>query len=67
MKPEIIEALALELTKARMKNKDSVYSDIQSAELWVETYQQAMEDIESEFKKSCKNNPPMTGGMTVFD
>ena len=45
MKPEIKAALALELTKVRIADKDPLAFNITSADLWVETYEQSVKDI----------------------
>lgn len=49
MKPEIIEALALELTKSKLANKDTTASD------WVKTYLESEKQIKEAVAKA---NPP---------
>lgn len=53
MKPEIKASLALELTKARIANKDPIAFDITSAYLWVETYEQSVKDINKAEHNYC--------------
>ena len=53
MKPEIIEALALELTKATIADTDPLTINIKSADLWVQTYLES----EKQIKEAAKANP----------
>ena len=46
MKPEIIEALALELTKSKLANKDTTASD------WVRTYLESENQIKEAANKA---------------
>ena len=65
MKPEIKAALALELTKARITNKDPLDFKITSADLWVETYEQSVKDInKAEYDYCLKANSQPS---SVFD
>ena len=65
MKPEIKSALALELTKARIANKDPLEFKITSADLWVETYEQSVKDInKAEYDYCLKANSQPS---SVFD
>lgn len=66
MKLEIIEALGLELTKARIANKNPLDFDITSAELWVNTYKESCAEVESELNKDRKRHAPSTGGSRTF-
>lgn len=56
MKPEIIEALALELTKATIANTDPLAINIKSADLWVRTYLESEKKIKEVANKA---NPPV--------
>ena len=56
MKPEIIEALALELTKATIADKDPIRNDITSADLWVKTYLESEKQVK---EVAAKANPPV--------
>ncbi|WP_227644811.1 hypothetical protein, partial [Klebsiella pneumoniae] len=53
MKPEIKAALALELTKVRIADKDPLAFDLTSADLWVETYEQSVKDIHKAESDYC--------------
>ncbi|HCM31118.1 MAG TPA: hypothetical protein DIC32_05555 [Acinetobacter radioresistens] len=57
MKPEIIEALALELTKATIADTDPLTINVKSADLWVETYLESEKQIK---EAATKANPPVT-------
>jgi hypothetical protein len=57
MKPEIIEALALELTKATIADTDPLTINVKSADLWVETYLESEKQIK---EAAIKANPPVT-------
>ena len=65
MKPDIKAALALELTKARLANKDPLASDITNANLWIETYEQAVKDINKAESNYCLRVNSKT--TSVFD
>ncbi len=65
MKPEIKAALAIELTKARIADKDPLASDITNANLWVETYEQAVKDINKAESNYCLRVNSKT--TSVFD
>ena len=52
MKPEIIEALALELTKATIADKDPIRNDITSADLWVKTYLESEKQIKEALEQA---------------
>ena len=54
MKPEIIEALALELTKATITNTDPLTINIKSADLWVQTYLESEKEVKA---AAAKANP----------
>ncbi len=56
MKPEIIEALALELTKSKLANKETTASD------WVHTYQESHAEIEETCGEERTHNKPLAGG-----
>lgn len=60
MKPEIIEALALELTKSKLINKDTTASD------WVEAYKASLSEIEAELSKNRAHHKPSTAGQRNF-
>ncbi|WP_180010483.1 hypothetical protein [Acinetobacter sp. YH16055] len=60
MKPEIIEALALELTKSKLINKDTTASD------WVEAYKASLSEIEDECNKGRTYQKPIAGGSRTF-
>ncbi|WP_180182836.1 hypothetical protein [Acinetobacter sp. YH01020] len=60
MKPEIIEALALELTKSKLINKDTTASD------WVETYKASLSEIEDECNKGRTYQKPVASGSRTF-
>ena len=65
MKDEIKKALAIELTKARIADKDPIRYDITSADLWVETYEQSVKDInKAEYDYCLKANSQPS---SVFD
>ena len=65
MKDEIKNALAIELTKARIADKDPIRYDIASADLWVETYEQSVKDInKAEYDYCLKANSQPS---SVFD
>ncbi len=66
MKPEIIEALALELTKATIENCDPLIIDKTSAETWIKVYNESLEDIESAVNKNRIHHQPATAGKRVF-
>ena len=51
MKPEIIEALALELTKATIMDLDSIAFNKTSAKLWVQVYNESLDEIKAELAK----------------
>lgn len=53
MKPEIIEALALELTKATIKERSKNESafDITDAELWVHVYLESVKQIKQGYEE----------------
>ncbi|MDM1760663.1 hypothetical protein ACFODO_20530 [Acinetobacter sichuanensis] len=53
MKPEIIEALALELTKATINERSKHESafDITDAELWVHVYLESLEQIKKGYEE----------------
>ena len=53
MKDEIKKALAIELTKARIADKDPIRYDITSADLWVETYEQSLKEIHDAEDQYC--------------
>ncbi|EMF9119791.1 hypothetical protein WAA62_003245 [Acinetobacter baumannii] len=59
MKTEIIEALALELTKATIADTDPSTINIKSADLWVKTYQESLKAVE-EALKELKQKPKAT-------
>lgn len=59
MKPEIIEVLALELTKSKLANKNTTASD------WVETYKESISGIESECNKGRSSLKPATAGRLL--
>ncbi|MCJ1610802.1 hypothetical protein NYZ72_15915 [Acinetobacter baumannii] len=59
MKTEIIEALALELTKATIADTDPSTINIKSADLWVKTYQESLKAVEEALKK-LKPKPKAT-------
>ena len=50
MKPEIIETLAVELTKSKLANKEAAASD------WVRTYLESEKQIKEVINKT---NPPV--------
>lgn len=56
MKPEIIEALTLELTKSKLTNTDPLAINIKSADLWVQTYLESEKQIK---EAAVKANPPV--------
>jgi len=56
MKPEIIEALALELTKATIANANPLTTNIRSADLWVKTYLESEKQVK---EVAAKANPPV--------
>ena len=65
MKHEIKASLALELTKARIANKDPIAFYITSADLWIETYEQSVKDInKAEYDYCLKANSQPS---SVFD
>ena len=66
MKPEIIEALALELTKTKIADKDHIDYDKTSAQLWVETYNESLDEINAELGKNRVHQKPSTGGPRTF-
>ncbi|CAI4204573.1 hypothetical protein MXZ85_15165 [Acinetobacter baumannii] len=51
MKTEIIEALALELTKATIADTDPLTINIKSADLWVKTFNESLKAIEDASKR----------------
>lgn len=65
MKPEIKVALALELTKARIADKNPIAFDITNADLWVETYEESVKDINEAEQKYCLKVNTTT--PSVFD
>ena len=60
MKPEIIEALALELTKSKLTNKMTTASD------WIETYKASLSEIKDECDKGRTRLKPATAGSRTF-
>jgi len=60
MKPEIIEALALELTKSKLSNKMTTASD------WVEAYKASLSEIKDECDKGSTRLKPATAGSRIF-
>ena len=56
MKPEIIEALALELTKSKLANKETTASD------WVQAYKESHAEIEEACDEERTHNKPLAGG-----
>lgn len=59
MKPETIEALALELTKAKLADKSTTASD------WVETYKTSLSEIKEECDKGRTHQKPSTAGSLL--
>lgn len=55
MKEEIKQALALEITKVIITNKDPLKNDLESAELWVNTFKEALESVN---RANRGNMPP---------
>jgi hypothetical protein len=66
MKPEIIEALALELTKATIANLDSMGFDKTSAKLWIQVYNENLDEIKAELAEDRTRKKPSTGGPRTF-
>ncbi|MCO8103159.1 hypothetical protein NI401_09640 [Acinetobacter indicus] len=66
MKPETIEALAIELTKAKIADKDRIAYDKTSAELWVKTYNESLDEINTELGKNRVHHKPSTAGQRDF-
>jgi len=66
MKPEIIEALALELTKATIENFDPLIIDKTSAEIWIKVYNESLAEIEAELSKNRVPLKPSTAGSRTF-
>ncbi|EPL5426268.1 hypothetical protein LLI34_003821 [Acinetobacter baumannii] len=67
MKTEIIEALALELTKATIADTDPSTINIKSADLWVKTYQESLKAVEEalkELKPKPKDTSKPISGMS---
>lgn len=62
MKTEIIEALALELTKATITDTDPLTINIKSADLWVQTYLESEKQIK---EAAAKTNPPVVGAINL--
>lgn len=58
MKTEIIEALALELTKATIADTDPSTINIKSADLWVKTYQESLKAVEEALKNLSQSLKP---------
>lgn len=56
MKPETIEALALELTKSKLANKNTTASD------WVKTYEASLSEVKVECDKGRTRLKPATAG-----
>ena len=65
MKPEIIEALALELTKATIENFDPLIIDKTSAKIWIKVYNESLADIEAELSKNRAPKKPATAGSLL--
>lgn len=63
MKPEIIEALALELTKAKLADTDPLTINIKSADLWVQTYLESEKEVKA---AAAKANPPVTEMIDIW-
>ena len=61
MKPEIIQALALELTKSKLTNKETTASD------WVQTYKESYAEIEDVCDEERVHHKPLAGGSRVFN
>jgi hypothetical protein len=62
MKPETIEALALELTKATIENFDSLIIDKTSAKIWIKVYNESLDEIKAELAKDRTPKKPATAG-----
>ena len=60
MKPEIIEALALELTKSKLANKETTASD------WVKAYKESHAEIEEVCDEGRVYHKPVAGGSRVI-
>ncbi|WP_162626676.1 hypothetical protein [Acinetobacter sp. CFCC 10889] len=56
MKPEIIEALALELTKSKLANKETTASD------WVQAYKESHTEIEEACDEGRVYQKPVAAG-----
>lgn len=65
MKTEIVEALALELTKAIIADQAPLSTNKMSAEHWVKTYKDSLEKINTELNKDRKKRAPVTAGKTT--
>ncbi|AWL29006.2 hypothetical protein DJ533_10730 [Acinetobacter defluvii] len=61
IKPEIIEALALELTKSKLANKETTASD------WVQAYKESHAEIEEVCDEGRVHHQPLAGGSRVFN
>lgn len=59
MKTEIIEALALELTKSKLANKNTTASD------WVAAYKESLSEIKDECDKGRTHQKPATAGSLL--
>lgn len=66
MKSEIIEALALELTKATIENFDPLIIDKTSAETWIKVYNESLAEIKAELSKNRVPLKPSTAGSRTF-
>lgn len=66
MKTEILEALAIELTKAKINDLNPLDFKKTSAEQWIKTYQQSLAELKAECDKGRVRHKPATGGSTIF-
>lgn len=66
MKIDIVEALAIELTKATIADLDSITFDKTSAKLWVQVYNESLANIQAEIDKDNAPKKPSTAGSRIF-
>lgn len=69
MKTEIIEALAIELTKSKISElKQGTENHKTTAELLIDLYKESIKELEEASKKGRKHQAPATGGrLGLFD
>lgn len=64
MVKEVLQQLAIELTKAKISQSETL--DATSANDWFTTYEKSLEEINEATRKGRKYGKPVVGGGTVM-